>query len=120
MLVLYTVLAFAQTKTVTGKITDELGDPVPFATVVLKGTKIAFVSDASGTFSAKVKSGDVLVISAQSLTTKEVTVGATNVVAITLTKNNNALAEVVVTGAYGTKKHSVLLLTTHKLLVMSS
>ncbi len=50
VLVLYTVLAYAQTKTVTGKITDELGDPIPFATVVIKGTKIAFVSDAGGSF----------------------------------------------------------------------
>lgn len=104
VLVLYTVLAYAQTKTVTGKITDELGDPIPFATVVIKGTKTAFVSDAGGSFTAKVKQGDILVVSAQSLTTKEITVGAGNVVSITLAKNNNALAEVVVTGAYNTKK----------------
>lgn len=104
VLVLYTVLAYAQTKTVTGKITDEAGDPVPFATVVIKGTKIAFVSDASGTFSAKVKPGDVLVVSAQSLTTKEITVGTSNVVSVSLAKSNTALAEVVVTGAYNTKK----------------
>lgn len=104
VLVLYSVLAYAQTKTVTGKVTDEAGEPIPFATILVKGSRVAFVSDASGSFTAKVKPGDILVVSAQSLTTKEVTVGAANVVTIALAKNNNALAEVVVTGAYNTKR----------------
>src|SRR5215213_2376868 len=103
-LVLCSVLAVAQTRTVTGKITDDKGDPVPFATVTIKGTKNATVADATGTFSLKAKEGDVLVVSAQGQDAKEVSVGAGGGVTVALTRTNSALTEVVVTGAYNTKR----------------
>ncbi|HEX3934781.1 MAG TPA: hypothetical protein VHW43_08890, partial [Puia sp.] len=36
--VLFTQTAFSQTKTITGKVTDDKGGPIPGATVTLKGT----------------------------------------------------------------------------------
>ena len=103
-LLLCSVLALAQTRAVGGKITDEKGDPIPFATVAIKGTKNATIADANGYFSIKVKTGDVLVVSAQGSEKKEVTVGVGDVVSVSLTKTNSALQEVVVTGAYATKR----------------
>ena len=97
-------MAFSQLRTVTGKITDEKGDPIPFATVAVKGTKSATIADASGYFNIKIQSGDVLVVSAQGSEKKEFTVGASDVLNISLAKSNNALQEVVVTGAYSTKR----------------
>src|SRR5262249_11168 len=39
MLVLYSMLTFAQQKVVTGKVVDHQGQPIPFATVRIKGAK---------------------------------------------------------------------------------
>jgi TonB-linked SusC/RagA family outer membrane protein len=110
MLSLLTVLSMsamlvtAQVRTVTGRVTDEKGDAVPFATVTLKGSKNGVAADANGNFSIKAKTGDVLVFSAQGLDNKEATVGAGSTVGISMAKNNKALEEVVVTGAYNTKR----------------
>ena len=103
-LLLCSFMAFSQLRTVTGKITDEKGDPIPFATVAVKGTKSATIADANGYFNIKIQSGDVLVVSAQGSEKKEFTVGASDVLNISLAKSNNALQEVVVTGAYSTKR----------------
>jgi len=103
-LLLCSFMAFSQLRTVTGKITDEKGDPIPFATVAVKGTKSATIADANGYFNIKIQSGDVLVVSAQGSEKKEFTVGASDVLNISLAKSNNALQEVVVTGAYATKR----------------
>lgn len=103
-LVLCSVLAIAQTRVVTGKITDDKGDPVPFATVTIKGTKNAAIADQSGSFSLRAKQGDVLVVSAQGMDSRESEVGASGGVTVSLARTNSALTEVVVTGAYNTKR----------------
>ena len=72
--------------------------------MAIKGTKIATIADASGNFSIKAKSGDVLDISAQGSEKSEVTVGTSDQISVSLTKSNSALQEVVVTGAYATKR----------------
>jgi TonB-linked SusC/RagA family outer membrane protein len=103
-LVLCSVLAVAQTRVVTGKITDDKGDPVPFATVTIKGTSNAAVADQTGSFSLRAKEGDVLVVTAQGMDSREATVGASGGVSVSLGRTNAALTEVVVTGAYNTKR----------------
>src|SRR5262245_28483135 len=104
-LLLCSVIAFSQTtRTVSGKVTDEKGDPIPFATVAIKGTKNATIADANGLFSIKLNAGDVLVVSAQGVDKKEVTPGAGDFISVEVTKSNSALQEVVITGAYNTKK----------------
>ena len=91
-LLLCSVMAFSQTtRTASGKVADDKGDAIPFATVAIKGTKYATIADANGYFSIKVKTGDVLVISAQGSEKKEVTVGTSDVITVSLTKSNTAL-----------------------------
>ena len=51
VLLLFSAMTFAQTKSVTGKVRDEKGEPIPFATVAIKGTKTAVAADANGNFS---------------------------------------------------------------------
>ena len=80
MLMLVCVFAFAQTRNVTGQVTDENGNPVPFATVAVKGTNKGTSADANGNFTISVQTGDVLVFSSTGRTASEVTVGASNVV----------------------------------------
>lgn len=106
-LLLCGLLAFSQQRSVTGRVTDDKGDPVPFATVQVKNSKTATVADANGTYSIKATNENVLVFSAQGVTSKEVTVGSSNSVNVVLAKSTtSSLTEVVVTGAYNTKKTS--------------
>jgi len=104
MLMLFSALAFAQTRSVTGKVTDEQGIAVPLASVTIKGTNQGAIADQAGTFFIKVKTGDVLVISSQGFSTKEITVGAGNAVSVSLDKTSENLVEVIVSSGYNTKK----------------
>jgi len=62
-LMLTSALAFSQTKVISGRITDQTGQAVPFASVHLKVGKEGTSADADGNFSLKAKLGDILVIS---------------------------------------------------------
>ncbi|MDB5211161.1 MAG: TonB-linked outer membrane protein SusC/RagA family, partial [Sediminibacterium sp.] len=97
--------AIAQVRSVTGTVADSKGLPVPFASIVIKGTKTGTTSDAEGKFIVKAKTGDVLVISAQGLFEKQITVTSANSVAAVLDRNESeTLAEIVVTTAFEMKK----------------
>ena len=98
----------AQTKTVTGKITDQQGQPVPFASVKIKAAKAGTAADADGNFTIKVpSSASVLVITGAGITQKEVTVGDQGVLAIQVVRKESELSTVVVTTAAGTKVNKV-------------
>jgi TonB-dependent starch-binding outer membrane protein SusC len=101
-MLLLSVISFAQTWPVTGKITDERGDPVPFASIKLKGSRSGIAADAAGNFTISAKPGDILVISGTGLVEKEVTIGQDNVLNIPLQRTQSSLTEVFVTG-YNTK-----------------
>lgn len=85
MLLLISVLSFGQqTREVTGKVIDEKGDVVPFASVTIKGSKSGGVTaTAEGNFAIRAKDGDILVISSQK-NTKEVVVNPGNVGTVVL------------------------------------
>jgi len=105
MLMLCGVLAFAQSRVVTGKVTDINGNPVSFATVKVKGTNTGLSADANGVYSIRVNPGDVLEISGASFKTVEVPVGTQSVLNTVMETSGTAeLQEVVVTGAFGTKR----------------
>lgn len=106
MLMLCGLLASAQNRVVTGKVSDKDGAPVPFSSVKVKGTKLGTQADGNGTFSIKVKDGDVLEISATGYKAIESAVGSLTFVNATLEKVGNTLTEVVVTGAYGIKRNA--------------
>lgn len=98
--------AFAQSKLITGKITTDKGDPVPFATVTVKNSKNGVASDAQGVFSIKATAGEVLVISSTGFTSKEITVGSDNNITVTLTQVSSELTTVVVTTALGIQRQA--------------
>ncbi len=104
MLMLCGVFAFAQTRVVSGKVTDKsTGNPVPFATVKVKGSKLGLSADATGNFSIKVKDGDVLEISGSGFKMIESPVGTSAFLNILLDANAE-LKEVVVTSAFQIKR----------------
>jgi TonB-linked SusC/RagA family outer membrane protein len=95
--------AFAQEKTVTGVVSDEIG-PLPGANVVLKSTKKGTQTDVDGKYSIKAKAGDVLLISFIGMKDASVTVGASNTVNVSMKSGTGVeLGEVVVT-SQGIKK----------------
>lgn len=105
MLMLCGVLAFAQSRVVTGKVTDIDGNPVSFATIKVKGTSTGLSADANGAYSIKVTPGAILVISGASFKETEVPVGTQNVLNTVLEKGTSSeLKEVVVTSAFGIKR----------------
>ena len=63
--------ALAQNEMASGKISNPKGEPVSFATVAVRGTKITAVADAEGSFRINAKAGQTLVISAASYSTMD-------------------------------------------------
>ena len=104
MMMLCGVLAFAQSRVVSGKVTDASGKPVPFASVIVKGGISGVQTDGNGEYSIKVKSGDILQISQTSYETVEVSVGSLTYLSTSLQLKTNTIAEVVVTSAFGIKR----------------
>jgi len=97
VLLLSVTIAIAQTRTVSGRVTDANGSAMGFATVTVKGTKVSTAADADGKFSIKAKTGDVLVVSSTGATPKEVTVTPDNNITVALTLETKELSTVVVT-----------------------
>jgi TonB-linked SusC/RagA family outer membrane protein len=105
VLMLFSILALAQTKEIKGRITDAAGAPVPYTTVRIKGSKAGTSADADGNYAIKARVGDVLVVSGAGVTSREVTIGAAATVDISVARAANNLTEVVVT-ALGIKRES--------------
>jgi TonB-linked SusC/RagA family outer membrane protein len=101
--------ANAQVKvnTLSGKITDESGLAVPFATIKIVGSKAAFLTDADGNYSLK-NLGNAKQITVSCLGFKTVTLdlNSKSLNNIVLTSVAENLKEVVVTNAFGLKQSS--------------
>ncbi|WP_231590719.1 SusC/RagA family TonB-linked outer membrane protein [Hymenobacter terrenus] len=99
---LCSVSAWAQTKTVTGRIQGSDSGPLPGATVLERGTTNGTSSGADGTFTLNVQPGASLVISSVGYTAQTVAVGDQTTVNVTLAAATTQLNEAVVVG-YGTQ-----------------
>ncbi|MDE3236911.1 MAG: TonB-dependent receptor [Bacteroidota bacterium] len=98
----------AQTRTITGKITDEKGNPIPNATVVVKGTSKGVATSPDGSFSITVAAGaKALVISSVGYGSEEISINGKSVIAASLKSSTTNLDEVVVV-AYGTQKKATI------------
>lgn len=102
LLALVVQMSFAQEKTVSGTVAESSGQPLPGASVVVRGSTTGTQTDFDGKFAIKVSVGDVLVFSYVGMETKTVTVGAANTVNVTL-EEGLQLEEVIVT-AQGIKR----------------
>ncbi|MEP7107716.1 MAG: SusC/RagA family TonB-linked outer membrane protein [Ferruginibacter sp.] len=92
----------------TGKITNQSGDPVPGASVLVKGSLLGTSSNEKGEFAIRVEdSKGILVISHVGYKEKEITVKNQTAFNIILDEDKNDLTQVVVIG-YGAVKKSDL------------
>jgi TonB-linked SusC/RagA family outer membrane protein len=108
MLIMAIVLSishlWAQQRTITGKVTDDKGGPIPGASIVVKGTNLGTTAGSDGSFSLSVPSNaKALIFSSIGLGEKEITITASNSYPVTLSTKAADMSEVVVV-AYGTKK----------------
>ncbi|MEO6251951.1 MAG: carboxypeptidase-like regulatory domain-containing protein [Ferruginibacter sp.] len=87
---------------ITGKVTDIDGTPISFASVKIKGTNTGVSSDVNGTYSIKINSNTVLVISAATFKPTEVPIGFQNVLNTFLEPAGGSIVCVVVGGIIGT------------------
>ncbi|WP_373494940.1 SusC/RagA family TonB-linked outer membrane protein [Aquiflexum sp.] len=89
----------AQQRVITGKvISEEDGQGLPGATVLVKGTTVGTTTDLDGNYSISVPAGsNVLIYSFVGLKTTEESIGNRSVINLTLTIDASQLSEVVVT-----------------------
>jgi TonB-linked SusC/RagA family outer membrane protein len=104
-LLLLSVTAFSQTRTITGKVTGgNDNQPLPGATITVKGASVAKQTSPDGSFSIDVPStATALVFSAVGFNPLELSIGSSTVVNAELQISNQSLESVVVVG-YGTLK----------------
>ncbi|MHA4810985.1 SusC/RagA family TonB-linked outer membrane protein [Flavitalea flava] len=96
--------SIAQTKTVTGRVNDDKGNPVFGATVTVRGSKGGTSTDSSGNFSITAPAGaKALQISSIGFTGTEVNIGSGTNISVTLKFEGTSLNDVVVVG-YGTAR----------------
>ncbi|HTI92208.1 MAG TPA: TonB-dependent receptor [Puia sp.] len=101
-LLFLSILSFAQTPAITGKVVDDKGNPLPGATVTIKGSSLSVSADALGQFTISAPAGArTLVVSSIGFTDKEVAINGQTSLSIVLQPDSKALNDVVVVG-YGT------------------
>jgi len=106
-LVAVSIGAYSQ-KTVTGKVVDEGGLPLPGVSVIVKSTSSGSVTNTNGDFTiANVSNNAILVFSFVGMTPQEVPVGTQTTFNITMKSEAFSLDEVVAIG-YGTQKRANL------------
>ena len=93
---------------VSGRVTDNNGNPIQRATVVVKETKNGTTTDADGNYSITVPiQGKTLVFSSLNTAPVEVVVGSQTAISPSLKSIETVLGEVVVVG-YGTQKRTAV------------
>jgi TonB-dependent starch-binding outer membrane protein SusC len=93
-----------QQRTVSGRITDQQGEPLPGVTIVVKGTTQGTITDSNGEYSISNLSSDaILVFSFVGMRTQEVLVGSQATINITMEEETIGIEEVVAIG-YGTQR----------------
>jgi TonB-linked SusC/RagA family outer membrane protein len=96
--------ALSQNVEISGKVTDEKGNPIIGVSVTEKNTQRGATTDQNGFFKLSVKSGTTLIFTSIGFDKKQQVVSAkTGNLVIVLSSSNTALSEVVVT-AMGIKR----------------
>ncbi len=106
MPLLLIMLAFRPVKihTVTGSVTDEKGQAVPFATVKVKGTTTGAAADSRGIYQVSAPSGNaILQFSALGYENLEVSINGRNSIHVILKTANLKTEDVIVNRAPGLK-----------------
>ncbi len=99
--------AYAQQVTVTGTVTDDLDEPLPGVSVVIKGHKTGALTDIDGNYSIKAAGSDILVFTYIGMQTQEINVAGRKKIDVKLEPASNQLDEFVAVG-YGIQKRGTI------------
>ncbi|WP_347838449.1 TonB-dependent receptor [uncultured Draconibacterium sp.] len=93
-----------QGRTITGKVTNNDGEPLPGATIVIKGTVKGVLANVDGEYSISgVEESDILLFSFVGMKSSEVIIGQQSIINVQLEADVIGLEEVIAIG-YGTVK----------------
>lgn len=91
-----------QDRTVSGRVTDDTGEPIPGVNILLQGTTTGTTTDIDGNWKMSVPGdGGVLIFSFVGMVPQEIAVGTRSVIDVVMQPDAQQLSEVVVI-AYGT------------------
>ncbi|MEQ1586516.1 MAG: TonB-dependent receptor [Cyclobacteriaceae bacterium] len=109
VLMLITSVAWAQDRTVSGRVTSaDDGSGLPGVNVLLRGTETGSITDVDGNYRLSIPaSGGTLIFSFVGFVTQEVAVGSRAVIDVQMASDVTQLSEVVVTG-YGVQEKRTL------------
>lgn len=109
LFMLVSIQSYAQSRNVSGKVTDaENSEPLPGVNVLVKGTSTGTITDVDGNYSLQLPAGNAtLVFSSIGYQETEVNVGTQSTININLQPSLEQLSEVVVIG-YGKKSRKLL------------
>lgn len=100
----FTMLAFAQNQTVSGRVSDKDGRPLGDVTIKVKGTSVGTTTSHEGTFTIPIEGPEsILSFSFVGYLNYETKVGTLSVFNIQLTASGKDMDDVIVIG-YGTQK----------------
>jgi TonB-dependent starch-binding outer membrane protein SusC len=100
-ILLFTGQLLAQ-KAITGKVTDEKGNPVPNTSVIIKGTNTGTITKADGSYSLTIPANaKALIFSSVDMGTQEITIGGQTSINASLKMDDKTMTEVVVMGCTG-------------------
>ncbi len=103
LLTSFFLFMMGQSRTVTGKVTDENGSPVANASVSVKGSGTGTTTDTEGIFTLRVdRDARILVFSFVGKGSEEIAIGNRSTISVSLKPEDRSLQEVVVV-AYGTQ-----------------
>jgi Ca-activated chloride channel family protein len=98
------ILAFTESRTITGKVTDDQGNPLAGVTVSVKGAPTGTITDLKGNYQITTNDQDiVLTFAFIGFSTEERKIEGKSVINVTMSPENIAMDEIVVVG-YGAKK----------------
>ncbi|GGX23280.1 SusC/RagA family TonB-linked outer membrane protein [Aquimarina muelleri] len=95
--VLVTQLSFAQESTITGKVTDHEGMPLPGVNIIVKGSNNGTQTDFDGIYSIQATQGSTLLFTYLGFGDKEIIIGSQKTINIQLEVTTSQLDEIVVT-----------------------
>ena len=100
--ILFTSIIYSQT-TISGKVSDESGEPLPSVNILVQGSQTGTVSDFDGNYSIEVSSKVTLEFSYIGFETQTVNIDGQTTINITMESSYESMDEVVVIG-YGSQK----------------
>lgn len=107
LFLLLVTICYAQEVEISGKISDDTGETLPGASVVIKGTTIGTISDIDGNYKIKASPLSIIVFSYIGMQNREEKVQKRRVINIKLSPGSISLDEIVAVG-YGTSSRKDL------------